>query len=185
MPINYRKKYFRCVLVVTGKTDVSYVAKETPMVQYLNAHTALEMTRTFAEENNTRGPVVMIVGPQDVGKSTLCKILLNYAVRNRRRPIFVDLDVGQGSISVPGSMGNHFNNYMPRYTVNFCFLAGALLVERPATVEEGFSQQAPLIYHFGHKSPGLNNSLYKILVSKLAEVTLERLQNNKKGNKIH
>lgn len=58
---------------------------------------------------------------------------------------------------------------------------GALLVERPATVEEGFSQQAPLIYHFGHKSPGHNNSLYKILVSKLAEVTLERLQNNKKG----
>lgn len=98
--------YHGCVLVVTGKTDVSYVAKETPMVNYLNAHTALESVRVSAEEKNSRGPVVMVVGPQDVGKSTLCKILLNYAVRMGRRPIFVDLDVGQGSISVPGSMGD-------------------------------------------------------------------------------
>lgn len=47
----------------------------------------------------------MIVGPTDVGKSTLCRILLNYAVRLGRRPIYVDLDVGQGSISIPGTIG--------------------------------------------------------------------------------
>lgn len=151
-----------CVLLVKGKSDVSYVAKETPMVQYLNTHTALEQLRTNAEEKSTQGPIVMIVGPQDVGKSTLCRILLNYAVRMGRRPIYVDIDVGQGSISCPGTIG-------------------ALLVERPATIEEGFSQQAPLVYNFGHVSPGANNKLYKLLVSKLAEVSLERLQTNKKG----
>lgn len=37
----------------------------------------------------------MIVGPGDVGKSTLCQLMLNYAVRMGRRPVFVDLDVGQ------------------------------------------------------------------------------------------
>jgi len=37
----------------------------------------------------------MVCGPVDVGKSTLCRILLNYGVRMGRRPIFVDLDVGQ------------------------------------------------------------------------------------------
>lgn len=37
----------------------------------------------------------MVVGPTDIGKSTLCRMLLNYAVRLGRRPIFVDLDVGQ------------------------------------------------------------------------------------------
>ena len=37
----------------------------------------------------------MIVGPGDVGKSTLCRLMLNYAVRMGRRPVFVDLDVGQ------------------------------------------------------------------------------------------
>ena len=31
----------------------------------------------------------------DVGKSTLCRILLNYAVRLGRRPIYCDIDVGQ------------------------------------------------------------------------------------------
>lgn len=94
-----------CVLELKGKTDVSYVAKETPMVMYLNCHAALEQLRIVAERDNTKGPVAMLVGPCDVGKSTVCKILLNYAVRTGRRPIFVDLDVGQGQISVPGTIG--------------------------------------------------------------------------------
>ena len=38
---------------------------------------------------------VMVTGPTDVGKSTLCKLLLNYAVRMERAPVFIDLDVGQ------------------------------------------------------------------------------------------
>lgn len=152
--------YHGCILLVKGKTDVIYVAKETPMVQYLNCHSALEQLRINAENNNTQGPISLIVGPTDVGKSTLTRIFLSYAVRLSRRPIFVDLDVGQGNISVPGTIG-------------------ALLVERPATIEEGFSQQAPLVYHFGHKSPGDNHPLYSLLISKLAEVTLERLQANK------
>ena len=37
----------------------------------------------------------MVVGPSDVGKSTVCKLLLNYAARMNRAPIYVDLDVGQ------------------------------------------------------------------------------------------
>ena len=53
-----------------------------------------------------------------------------------RSPVFVDLDVGQGSISVPGSIG-------------------AVLVERPAIIEEGgFAETAPLVYHYGHTTPG-------------------------------
>lgn len=152
-----------CIVELRGKTDVSYVAKETPVVMYLNAHAALEQLRKKAEADNSRGPVTMIVGPMDVGKSTLCRLLLNYAVRMGRRPIFVDLDVGQGQISIPGTIG-------------------ALLVERPAAVEEGFSQQAPLVYHYGHKAPSTNLTLYMMLVSRLAEVISERMQANRKAN---
>lgn len=158
--------YHGCHLVVRGATDVIYVAKETPMVQYLNVHTGLEQMRAHAEElGPTRGgsgPIVMVVGPTDVGKSTVCRILLNYAVRMGRRPIYVDLDVGQGAISCPSTMG-------------------ALLVERPATIEDGFSQKAPLIYSFGHTSPGGNDKLYRILVTKLATVTRDRLEANKRA----
>ena len=63
--------------------------------------------------------------------------MLNYAVRMGRSPVFVDLDVGQGSISVPGSIGS-------------------VLVERPAIIEEGgFAETAPLVYHYGHTTPGM------------------------------
>lgn len=153
--------YQGCTLLVTGEMDVSYIAKETPMVQYLNSHAALEQLRITADDDNDNGPIAMIVGPCDVGKSTVCKILLNYAVRQGRTPIFVDIDVGQGCISMPGTIG-------------------AFLVERIAHVEDGFSQQAPLVYPFGHLSPGDNDAYYKLLLSKLAEVTLKRLQTNKK-----
>ena len=116
-----------------------------------------------ADTDNKRGPIVLVVGAQDVGKTTLCRILTNYAVRLGRRPIYVDLDVGQGNISVPGTVG-------------------AMLVERPASIEEnGFVQQAPLAYFFGHKSPSSNIPLYNTLVSKLAEVVHERMESNRKG----
>merc|ERR1719352_1008730 len=92
----------------------------------------------------------------------LLLLLLNYAVRLGRRPIFADLDVGQGSIAVPGSVG-------------------AMLVERPASIEEGFSQNSPLVYHYGHKTPGHNPILYNQLVSRLADVVRERLAVNRKA----
>lgn len=75
---------------------------------YLNCHASLEQLRVKSEKENIRGPVTMIVGPTDVGKSTLSRILLNYSARMNalgRRPIYVDLDPGQGQISVPGTIG--------------------------------------------------------------------------------
>lgn len=175
-----------CTLDLIGKPDVMYVAKETPMSIYLNVHAAMERMREAAEKTDTndnknsttteknresnektdskdtKGPITMVVGPSDVGKSTLSRILLNYAVRMGRRPIFVDLDVGQGQIAIPGTMG-------------------ALLVERPSNIVEGFSQQAPLVFHFGNKTPNSNTTLYNLLVTRLAEVCFERLQGNKKA----
>ncbi|CAL4122695.1 unnamed protein product, partial [Meganyctiphanes norvegica] len=98
-----------CTIKLKGNTEGTYIAKETPMVMYLNTHACLERLRRQADERlakgeESRGPITMIVGPQDVGKTTLCRILLNYAVRTGRRPVFVDLDVGHGSISIPGTI---------------------------------------------------------------------------------
>ncbi|KAG7202773.1 hypothetical protein KM043_009941 [Ampulex compressa] len=116
-----------CTVELVGKTDVSYVAKETPMGLYLNCHAAMERLREAAEKDDTRGPITMVVGPCDVGT------------------------------------------------------VGALLVERPSNIVEGFSQQAPLVFHFGHKSPQANVALYNLLVTRLAEVCSDRLQANKKA----
>ncbi|XP_023328870.1 polyribonucleotide 5'-hydroxyl-kinase Clp1 [Eurytemora carolleeae] len=158
--------YHGCTVEVSGNLEVEpYSSKETPMIIYLNTHAALEQLRLKAEQDTdstARGPITLLVGPTDVGKSTVCRILLNYAVRMGRRPIYVDLDVGQGSISVPGSFG-------------------ALLVERHAGIEEGFSQNSPLVYHYGHKTPGHNLVLFNQLVSKIADVVRDRLAANKKA----
>lgn len=153
--------YQGCVLIIRGTPDVCYIARETPMVQYLNTHSAIEQMRAKADERGTCGPIVLVAGPTDVGKSTLCRILLNYAVRLGHRPIFVDLDIGQGTISIPGTL---------------C----SLLIERPASIEEGFSQLAPLVVHFGHKGPDCNNELYKICTTTLADITIERLKEDRR-----
>lgn len=66
---------------LVGTFEVSYVAKQTPMLTYANVHAALEQLRDQAVENESRGPRVLVTGPKDVGKSTICQILTNYAVR--------------------------------------------------------------------------------------------------------
>ena len=104
----------------------------------------------------------MVVGPTDVGKSTLCKMLCSYAARLGRAPILVDMDVGQSEISMPGTMGS-------------------LVVERPSDPEEGYFLTAPLVYHFGHSTPSANVQLYNLLISRIAEVVNLRCESNKRG----
>ena len=77
------------------------------MMMYLNTYATLEQLRLKAEKDSARCLYVgkvdklvrylvsvavgMQVGPTDVGKSTVCRLLLNFAVRLGRRPIFADL----------------------------------------------------------------------------------------------
>lgn len=156
--------YHGCQIQISGKLEVQpYTSKETPMIMYLNIHAGLEQMRVLADNSGppAAGPVVMVVGPTDVGKSTLCRLLLNYAVRGGRRPLYVDLDVGQGNIGIPGTIGS-------------------VLIERPASIEEGFSMNAPLVYHYGHVAPSHNPMLFNKLISRMADVIRERIQANRK-----
>ncbi len=121
------------------------------MRMYLNTHAGLEQLRAKAEQDNTSGPRMMIVGRSDVGKSTLSTILLNYATRIGRSPMLVDLDVGQSQLSIPGTMG-------------------ASVVNSPSDVVKGFTDVDSLVLHFGHKSPSDNVQLYNQLIARLAEI---------------
>ena len=46
----------------------------------------------------------MIVGAVDSGKSSLCSMLCNWAARQDEHVVYVDLDVGQGHVVVPGML---------------------------------------------------------------------------------
>jgi len=68
---------------VSGPTELEYVARDTPMAQYLNLDGVLEERRKAAAAASAAGdagfasdgPRVALVGPTDVGKSSVAKIL--------------------------------------------------------------------------------------------------------------
>ncbi|ESO00095.1 hypothetical protein HELRODRAFT_101326 [Helobdella robusta] len=155
--------YEGCELCVCGEANEVYTANSPMMMMYANLHAGLDQMRKKAEESMNRGPRVLIVGPTDVGKSTLCKILVNYAARLGWTPILVDLDVGQNEISIPGTVG-------------------ALCITRPADIQNGYDLDNPLVFHFGHKAPSENTSYYNSLVSVMAEAVNYRSEFNNHCN---
>lgn len=80
-----------------GQFSVEYTANETPMTSYLNTHLALEQLRQKMKKEKELGPRVLVIGPHDVGKTSLCKILMSYSLRQGGTPIYVSLDTSEVS----------------------------------------------------------------------------------------
>ena len=59
----------------------NYKSDETPMHIYVNLQCALNRERHIALNQRRVGPNLLITGSQQSGKSTLCKILVNYALK--------------------------------------------------------------------------------------------------------
>ncbi|KAI3846556.1 hypothetical protein MKX03_008238 [Papaver bracteatum] len=152
--------WYGATLEIDGTTETDYTADETPMVTYVNVHAVLEGRRKRAKASSTtnpdssQGPRVMVVGPTDSGKSTLSRMLLSWAAKQGWKPTFVDLDIGQGAITIPGCIA-------------------ATPVEMPIDPIEGIPLEMPLVHYFGHTTPSVNVELYKVLVKELS-LTLER-----------
>jgi polyribonucleotide 5'-hydroxyl-kinase len=72
------------------------------MTNYLELHMELEKRRAAASSSISGGPRVLVAGPSDTGKSSVCRLLANYVARCGSGAILVDLDIGQGEFSVPG-----------------------------------------------------------------------------------
>jgi len=93
-------------LYVTGEPSTEYVSSETPMQVYANLHIALEQMRVRALRQIRGSPVpahdrakqdpprVLVLGPEHSGKTTICKILTNYAARAGQgwAPFLVNVD---------------------------------------------------------------------------------------------
>ncbi|CAH8321817.1 unnamed protein product [Eruca vesicaria subsp. sativa] len=146
---------YGATIEMDGATETDYTADETQMVSYLNVHAILNARRRVAQASeSTQGPRVIVVGPEDSGKRTLTKTLINWAAKEAWKPTFVDLDVIQGSVSMPGSVTT-------------------TPIETPLDLAEGFPLDMPFVYYYGHTKPGTNVELYKATVKELAGV-LER-----------
>ncbi|PGH01782.1 protein Clp1 [Helicocarpus griseus UAMH5409] len=156
----------------SGGCQVEYVAEETPMTEYVNIHAALETMREEAKAAGREGPRVLILGPEDAGKTSLTKILTGYATKRERQPVVVNLDPAEGMLSVPGALT-------------------ATAFRAMIDVEEGWGSspmsgpspipvKLPLVYFYGLPSPlDAGASLYKPIVSRLALAVAGRLAEDK------
>lgn len=121
------------------------------MDTYVKVHSVLESKRAAARAagGGAEGPRVLVAGPTDVGKSTLSRILANYAVRCGWAPVLVDLDLGQGGVTVPGTL---------------C----ALPLDAPLPPGGAAPLDFALVYFYGAASPGDNPELFRAQVGRLA-----------------
>lgn len=86
------------------------------MVPLINIHTAFEQMRILAhraltanqpETPKSRPPRVLVLGPENSGKTSACKIWCNYAIRGRSWcPTLINLDVGD-----VGILNSHQEHY--------------------------------------------------------------------------
>ncbi len=88
---------------IYGRCDY-YISSKTHMVNFVNASAALEQLRQKALETKQLGPNVLVTGQSHSGKSTLCKILINYALKLGWTPILADLDLNKNMIAPPGNI---------------------------------------------------------------------------------
>jgi polynucleotide 5'-kinase involved in rRNA processing len=73
------------------------------MSAYLNSAHIINNQRTAARDVKP-GPVVAVVGPPESGKTSLVKILANYAIRSGWSPLLVETDVRCNMSSMPGTL---------------------------------------------------------------------------------
>ncbi|KAG8044462.1 hypothetical protein GUJ93_ZPchr0121g47 [Zizania palustris] len=150
-----------------GVSESEYTSDETPMVIYVNTHAILDARRSRARAATaqggmleaSQGPRVIVVGPTDSGKSTLCKMLLSWAAKQGWKPTYVDLDIGQGSITIPGCIS-------------------ATPIEKPIDIVDGIPLEMPLAYFYGHPNPSINPDVYKVLMKELAQTLDKQFSGN-------
>ncbi|OGE58227.1 hypothetical protein PENARI_c001G08228 [Penicillium arizonense] len=87
-----------------GGCQSEYTAEETPMMEYANVHFALETMREEAQSIGKDGPRVLLLGPENAGKTSVAKILTAYATKVGRQPLVVNLDPTEGMLGVPGTL---------------------------------------------------------------------------------
>ncbi|KAL2821695.1 hypothetical protein BJX63DRAFT_378943 [Aspergillus granulosus] len=151
-----------------GGCQSEYTAEETPMVEYANVHFALETLRNEAKATGKDGPRVLILGPEDAGKTSVSKILTAYAVKVGRQPIVVNLDPTEGMLSVPGTLTATTFRAMLDVEEGW----GSSPMSGPSAVPV----KLPLVYFYPMANPlEAEGTVYRPIVSRLALSVMGRM----------
>ncbi|KAG9003471.1 Cleavage polyadenylation factor subunit clp1 [Tulasnella sp. JGI-2019a] len=164
---------------VIGQPSTEYISDETPMIPYSNLHVAFERMRILAKQDsapaNAEPPRVMVIGPENSGKTSACKILVNYAVRVGSRvctPVLVNVDPGEGSFTVPGTLSASVIS-MPIPTSTPANPFGNTATSAPTALSS--SALVPMVFWYGHPDPKKNQPMMDQAMRNLANAIEERM----------
>lgn len=155
-----------CTIEYIG-SPAEYMSDRTPMHVYANLHFALENLREQVKKGGDP-PSVLVLGAPNSGKSTLCKILLSYACKMGRYPMFVNLDPRNPVFSPHGNIS-------------------AAPISHILDVEDGWGSsptnglslhhpKQPLVFYYGFEDIAKNMRRFKHTVSRLALGVISRTE---------
>ena len=145
-----------------------YVASNAVMRRYASIHFALEGMRMKSEKDGEQPPVTLILGDANAGKTTLAKVLVSYATKMGRFPMFVNLDPTQPAFSPPGSIAAvPVSHVLDIEDPSF----GMGTINGPAQTHH----KQPIVFDYGLAQTSQSPEFYQTLVGHLSEVVQARV----------
>ncbi|KAG6879257.1 Cleavage polyadenylation factor subunit clp1 [Termitomyces sp. T32_za158] len=156
------------------------------MAAYANLHIAFEQMRVRAlrvvHGSPPRGddpiaiadpPRVLVLGPENSGKTTVSKILVNYAVRAGQgwSPLLVNVDPSEGGWAAPGAI-SAASVHSPIPTCSPANPLGSAATSAPTALPA--NALLPLVYWYGHAETRRNPLLMDRLIRNLGENIKEK-----------
>ncbi|CAK5277587.1 unnamed protein product [Mycena citricolor] len=134
----------------------------------------------FERDKPSDPPRVLVVGPENSGKTSLCKILINYAVRAGQgwSPLLVNVDPSEGGWAAPGTL-----SVAPIQTPLPTSSPGSPLGSAATSAPTALSSNAlvPLAYWYGHPEIKRNPLLMERIIRNLGQAIEDRYQVDAEG----
>lgn len=140
------------------------------MISYGNTHFALETLRQDASLQKTLGPRILIVGPENAGKTSLVKILAAYAYRSGGTPVVANLDPKEGFLTIPGTISASALESIIDITEGW----GSSPINGPSQIPV----KLPLVYQYGLEDPDTKSDHFKAIIRRLALSVTSRLEDD-------
>lgn len=141
-------------------------------MSHANLHFALERLRDATLSTGGIGPRVLIVGPENAGKTSLARFLTSYATRSSRPAVTVNLDPKEGLLTIPGTLSAASFTTLLDVEIGW----GSSPTNAPAHIPA----KLPLVYFLGAETLEEDTAISKPLVSRLALSMFGRVQDDAK-----